>query len=85
MLNIQNTRIEPNSVGLDRSHRYERAAEASKYFRIGRSTLWLWVKTRPGFPKPYRIGDRVTVFDLDEIESFLRSQVDREDRDGNAN
>lgn len=84
MLNNQNTDTEQRRPNLDRSHRYERAPEASKYFRIGRSTLWLWVKSRPGFPKPYKIGERVTVFDLDEIENFLRSAEKMGGHDGNA-
>lgn len=64
--------------------RFARDIEASKYFRIGRSTLWLWVKKRPGFPQPHKMGERVTLFDLNEIENFLRSQSNQGGGNGNA-
>lgn len=65
------------------SSRFARDKEASRYFQIGRSTLWLWVKTREGFPQPHKMGERVTLFDLNEIEDFLRSQGKTGGGDGN--
>jgi hypothetical protein len=35
----------------------------------------MWVKTWPGFPKPLKAGQRVTLFDLNAIEAFLISQA----------
>lgn len=54
--------------------RYVRAKTACEYFQIARSTLWLWAKTRPGFPQPLKAGEKVTLFDLIAIENFLRLQ-----------
>jgi len=55
--------------------RFERAAGACRHFKIGRSTLWMWVKTWPGFPKPLKASQRVTLFDLTAIEAFLISKA----------
>ncbi len=55
--------------------RYARAKGACIHFQIARSTLWLWVKARPGFPKPLKAGLKVTLFDLHAIEAFLRSDA----------
>ena len=52
--------------------RFARAKGASSHFQIAHSTLWLWVKTRPGFPKPIKAGQKVTLFDLNAIEAYLR-------------
>lgn len=56
--------------------RFARAKGACQHFQIARSTLWLWVKTRPGFPKPLKASDKVTLFDLRAIEDYLRNQPD---------
>ena len=54
--------------------RYARIKEASAHFSISRSTLWHWCKTRDGFPKPIKAGQRVTLFDLNAIDAWLQSQ-----------
>lgn len=54
---------------------YARAAQAAKHFQIGKSTLWLWVKTLPEFPQPIKVGKRVTLFDLNAIESYFQQQA----------
>ena len=56
---------------------YARASGTCEHFKIARSTLWQWVKSRPGFPKPLKAGQRVTLFDLDAIDAFLQSNADR--------
>lgn len=56
--------------------RFARAKGACQHFQIARSTLWLWVKTRPGFPKPLKASEKVTLFDLPAIEHFLRNHAD---------
>ena len=56
--------------------RFARAKGACQHFQIARSTLWLWVKTRPGFPKPLKASEKVTLFDLRAIEDFLRDQAE---------
>ncbi len=48
-----------------------RPAEAAKKLSIGLSTLWLKVKTQPGFPKPYKLGPATTVFFENELDEYL--------------
>lgn len=52
--------------------RYLRARELCDYLQIAPSTLWVWAKTRPGFPVPIKAGPKVTLFDVHAIEAFLR-------------
>ncbi|MGE0347702.1 MAG: helix-turn-helix transcriptional regulator [Hydrogenophaga sp.] len=49
-----------------------RAKQAAQHFGIAHSTLWLWVKSKEGFPQPIKASARVTLFDIDAIEQFLR-------------
>lgn len=53
---------------------YARAKDAAAYFKIARSTLWLWAKTLEGFPRPIKAGQRVTLFDLNAIDAFIKSR-----------
>ena len=54
---------------------YARAKLASAHFQIARSTLWKWVKTREGFPQPVKAGEKVTLFDINAIDAFLKAQA----------
>lgn len=42
---------------------------------IGNSTLWRWVKERPNFPQPMKLGPRVTVFSLDGLIAWRDMQT----------
>lgn len=53
---------------------YARAKGAAAHFQIARSTLWLWAKTLDGFPQPIKAGRRVTLFDLNAIDAFIKSR-----------
>jgi prophage regulatory protein len=55
--------------------RYARAKTASKHYQISRSTLWNWVKNRRGFPSPLKAGARVTLFDLNAIDDFIKADT----------
>ena len=48
-----------------------RVAGVAKRFQIGISTVWMWSKTRPDFPKPRKLGGRVTVWDVSELDQFF--------------
>ena len=61
--------------GPDQKPNYARARGASEHFQIARSTLWQWVKTRHGFPQPLKAGPKVTLFDLNAIEAYLKAQA----------
>lgn len=53
---------------------YVRAKEVSAHFKVGDATFWRWVKERKGFPQPFKVSERVALFDLSAIENYLRSQ-----------
>lgn len=65
----------PIEIPLTLAPRYLRARGVCEHFQIARSTLWLWAKTRPGFPQPLKAGEKVTLFDLNAIETYLVSQA----------
>jgi predicted DNA-binding transcriptional regulator AlpA len=48
-----------------------RAAKTAAYFEISESTLWHWVRVRDGFPKPIKISQRITLFDVGAIQIFF--------------
>ncbi len=43
---------------------------------VGPATIWRWVRSRPEFPKPFKIGEATTVWDLEAIEQFIATQHD---------
>lgn len=62
-------------AGTDQKPRYERAKGVCAHFKISRSTLWHWAKTRYGFPQPLRAGEKVRLWNLNSIEDFLKAQA----------
>jgi predicted DNA-binding transcriptional regulator AlpA len=58
----------------DQKPLYARAKAACVHFQISRSTLWNWVRDRHGFPQPLKAGAKVTLFDLNAIDAFLKAQ-----------
>ena len=57
--------------------RYVSADQLAERYSVNRSTIWRWAQ-RGLLPRPIRISEQCTRWDLDEIE-----RVDRE-RDANA-
>jgi len=47
-----------------------RAKEAAHYLQIGLSTVWLYAKQ--GKLTPIKISDRVTVFDIENINNLFK-------------
>lgn len=37
---------------------------------VSHATIWRWVK-EGRFPRPFKLGGNVTVWNVDEVESFL--------------
>lgn len=37
---------------------------------VSQATIWRWVKEGK-FPKPFKLGERITVWKLDEVETFI--------------
>lgn len=52
----------------------ERPKQAARHFKIGVSTYWYWVATRPGFPKPIKAGRGVTLVDINATEAYIFAQ-----------
>jgi prophage regulatory protein len=52
-----------------------RPSKAKAKLDIGLSTLWAWSKTKPDFPKPFKLSARTTVFFEDEIDAYLATQA----------
>jgi predicted DNA-binding transcriptional regulator AlpA len=63
------------TTGADPKPRYARAKVACAHFQIARSTLWQWSKHRVGFPKPLKAGAKVTLFDINAIDAYLKAQA----------
>ncbi|MDN7592255.1 helix-turn-helix transcriptional regulator [Burkholderia seminalis] len=53
------------------SSRALRPAKAAEKLGIGLSTLWLRAKNEPDFPKPFKIGPRITLFLEQELDAYL--------------
>ena len=63
------------SLSLNRGQRrYARAKGLATYLDSGISSVWHWVKTKPGFPQPLKFSDGVTLFDLDAVDEFVAAQ-----------
>lgn len=52
-----------------------RARQAAELLGIGESTIWRWVKERPGFPQPFKIGCRVTVWRTADLVTWCNAQA----------
>ncbi len=50
-----------------------RPAQAAEFLGIGLSTIWVWAR-RPDFPRPRKIGPKVTVWDLSELIAWRDAQ-----------
>ncbi len=48
---------------------YVRVAELSKKYKISKATVWRWIKY--GKLKSYKIGPKITVLDLHEVNEAL--------------
>lgn len=53
--------------------KFARPKAACKRYNIGLTTYYRWVKTRPGFPKPIKAGDGVTLVDLEATDAYFHS------------
>ncbi|EDU6305013.1 helix-turn-helix domain-containing protein [Salmonella enterica subsp. enterica serovar Ughelli] len=52
---------------------YMRPAQVMNHFQISESTLWNWVK-KGKFPKPDKLSDGVTRFDVAAIRAWLKTR-----------
>lgn len=54
---------------------FVRPREGAEFLGVGESTFWNWAK-REGFPQPIRLGERLTLFSLDELRAWVLAQRD---------
>jgi predicted DNA-binding transcriptional regulator AlpA len=40
---------------------------------VSKTTVWRWVR-EGRFPKPFKLGDSVTVWNADEVDAFIQRQ-----------
>ena len=52
---------------------YMRPAQVIRHFQISESTLWNWVR-KGQFPKPDKLSDGVTRFDVIAIREWLKNR-----------
>jgi predicted DNA-binding transcriptional regulator AlpA len=62
--------------GADQKPNYSRAKGVCTHFQISPSTLWQWIKTRPGFPQPLKAGQKTTLHDINAIDAYLRADAE---------
>ncbi|WP_080757840.1 AlpA family phage regulatory protein [Comamonas testosteroni] len=55
-----------------------RPKAAAALLGVSASTIWKWVKERPGFPKPRKLSSRCTVFDVAELVAWRDAQSQAE-------
>ncbi|MFZ4875003.1 helix-turn-helix transcriptional regulator [Janthinobacterium sp. Mn2066] len=41
---------------------------------VSRDTIWRWVRAGK-FPAPFKLSNRVTVWDLDQVEAFITKRA----------
>lgn len=51
------------------------AKQVSDELGIGESTVWLWARTKPGFPRAVKLSTRITRWKADEIDAWLASKL----------
>ncbi len=54
--------------------KFLRITDVVKKTGLGKSTIWLWVKENR-FPKPIKLSVKVTVWDEEKVDSWMKSQV----------
>ena len=52
-----------------------RDCEVAAILGCCKSTVWSWVKSRPGFPQPRREGARYTYWLRHEVESYALNGI----------
>lgn len=40
---------------------------------VSQATIWRWVK-EGRFPKPFKLGERITVWNIEDIEFFIANK-----------
>lgn len=62
-----------STLNENKTPKYLRAKKLAEHLGIGLSTVWLYAKQ--GKIKPIRLSERVTVFEVDEVEKALFGSI----------
>lgn len=47
-------------------------------YSVGRGTVWKWAaERRDGFPRPHKLGHRITRWSVDELDEFDAKLADK--------
>jgi predicted DNA-binding transcriptional regulator AlpA len=64
------------TVSPQREQRWARDSELAKYLGVSIMAIWRWQRDPDmKFPRPCRLGIKLEVTDLDEIDAWLRSRA----------
>ncbi len=58
------------------TQKYLRVNEVAKFLSVSRATIYRWIHSNSNFPKPIKLGERSTVFDFDEVKTFVEDRRD---------
>lgn len=61
-----------------------RVKEVAELLGFGVSTIWRKVKEDPSFPRPHKISERITVWQLSEILNWINVQCSNSKEDSNG-
>ena len=61
---------------------YKRTGEVCKIFSISRTTLYRYAKD-PLFPKPIKPTKRVTLWNIEKVEEYLKNRTARVENESN--
>lgn len=57
------------------SYQSIRPRKAAQKLGIGLSSLWVRVKSEPGFPQPVKLGPATTVFMEHELDAYIEKCI----------
>lgn len=61
------------NVKINHSRKWLRDTDLATRYHTGRSTIWVRAKNDPEFPKPKKISNGMTRWDLDEVLEFEKN------------
>ena len=64
---------------------YYRPKELAKYLGMGESTIFKKMKSDPDFPRPTKVSQQVTVWDIRDIDNYMARKRGSTIFDGNTN
>jgi len=59
------------------AERYIRLKEVCLITAASQATIWRWVKTNPGFPRPIRLSPSCTVWNEAELLEWIENKKDQ--------